>query len=70
VAQLPAKDYRRGLLTTAERAIAAKSTEVEDLLAVIGDPETGLMITIDQFPAPVQLLPVICEYNVFSRRRN
>lgn len=40
VAQLPAKDYRRGLLATAERAIAAKSKEVEGLLTIIGDPET------------------------------
>lgn len=40
VARLPAKDYRRSLLATAERAIVVKSKEVEDLLAVIGDPET------------------------------
>jgi hypothetical protein len=39
-AQLPANEYRRGRMDTAERAIAAKSKEVQDLLAVIGDPET------------------------------
>jgi hypothetical protein len=32
--------YFRSRLDTAERAIAAKSKQVEDLLAVIGDPET------------------------------
>jgi hypothetical protein len=40
VAQLPAKDYRHVLLAAAENTIATKSKEVEDLLAVIGDPET------------------------------
>jgi hypothetical protein len=39
-AQAPAKDPRRGLLATAKKTIAAKSKEVDDLLAVIGDPET------------------------------
>jgi hypothetical protein len=40
VAQLPAKEYRRDLLAKAEKTIAAKSKEVRELLAVIGDPET------------------------------
>ena len=40
MAQLPVKEYRRVLLAKAEKRIAAKSKEVEDVLAVIGDPET------------------------------
>jgi hypothetical protein len=39
-AQAPAKDPRRDLLATAKKTVAAKSKEVDDLLAVIGDPET------------------------------
>jgi hypothetical protein len=39
VAQLPAREPRRDLLAKAEKTIAAKSKEVDDLLAVIGDPE-------------------------------
>jgi hypothetical protein len=40
VAQLPAQEYRSVLLAKAEKTIAVKSKEVQDLLAVIGDPET------------------------------
>jgi hypothetical protein len=36
----PANGYFRGRLDTVERAIAAKSKDVKDLLAVIGGPET------------------------------
>jgi hypothetical protein len=36
----PEMGYFRSRLDTAERAIAAQSKKVEDLLAVIGDPET------------------------------
>ena len=39
-AKMPAMDPRRGLLAAAEDVAAAKSNEVQDLLAVIGDPET------------------------------
>jgi hypothetical protein len=40
LSQLPAKDPCRGRLAKVERAITAKSKEVNDLLAVIGEPET------------------------------
>ena len=40
LSQHPEKGYLRGRLATVECAIAAKSKEVDDLLAVIGDPET------------------------------